>query len=217
FSVNEICESDIRRRIKHMLIEDAVHYGLLANPEKEIMDVVTRKYSADVYQEIGQKIRMGHGVKDMRFWLINIAIRLQVALLKYKRIKGCVLVVRPERSSRSSNAIIIAKCHGFNMNLLVRFLIKMSFLFEDDNNQTNVGLSMVLVSFVGPANDALRENDAREFSNAVENLALWHAEVAQALSFTNNDGGLDNWLLLPAGGVWGRSTLDEMLREYYRL
>ncbi|GAA3720557.1 hypothetical protein GCM10022421_31020 [Oceanisphaera sediminis] len=111
----------------------------------------------------------------------------------------------------------VVRYGGFNINPLVKVLIKVAFSFEKEIPQVDIGLTTVLNGFIGPANDAIRDGDAREFSDAVANLVLWHAELAEALSFKNDKGNLDNWLILPAGGLSGRSYLDELMGEYYRL
>ncbi|MEJ1359240.1 MAG: hypothetical protein RPU51_13875 [Candidatus Sedimenticola sp. (ex Thyasira tokunagai)] len=217
YSINEVCEADIRERIKQVLLQSAVRYKLLINPDKQVLEVLTYKYSGNDYQEITQVVKRDNSLKDVRFWLVNTAILLQITILKFRKAHGCKLVVQPLRSSRSSNIMNVAKYHGFEINPFVQILIKAAFSFTKASPQADSGLSAVLNGFMGPANDALRDFDAREFSETVSNLVLWHTEVAQALSFKNDNGDLDNWLLLPASGIWGRSYLDELLSEYYRL
>jgi len=217
YSIHEACETDVRERIKQVLLQNAVHQKLLINPDEQVLEVLTQKYSNDDYQDITRVVKREKSLKDVKFWLINTAIRLQISILKFRKAQGCKLVIQPLRSNRTSNVMNIAKYGGFEINPIVQFLIKTAFSFTKDLPHTDIGLSTVLNSFVGPANDAFRNGDARELSDAVDNLVLWHTEVAQALSFNNDDGKLDNWLLLPASGLWGRTYLDELLGEYFRL
>ena len=217
FCVQEAGESDIRRRIKQLLLASAVHHKLIVNPDENVIEVMARKYSNDNYQEITCQVKRKEGVKDVRLWLLNAAIWLQVWLLKLKKLNGGKLVVQPHLASRAGDAFVVAQYSGFEINFLVKVLIKLSFSFQKESQQVDIGLSTVLHSFIGPANDALRQGDAKGFSDAVDNLASWHTEIAQALSFKNDDGDLDNWLLLPARGILGRTYLYEFLGEYYRL
>ncbi|MBL4798129.1 MAG: hypothetical protein JKY50_11990 [Oleispira sp.] len=216
YSINESCEIDVSERIKSTFLQSAIHLKLLINPNEKVLEVLTYKYSNNNYQEITRIVKRDKSLKDVRLWLVNIAILLQISILKRRKIEGCKLVVQPLRSSRSSNIMSVAKYDGFEINPLVQLLIKSAFSFRKDSFQSYIGLSSVLNGFVGPANDALRGGDAKEFSGTLDNLALWHTEVAQALSFENDDGELDNWLLLSANGM-GLSYLDELLGEYYRL
>lgn len=217
FSIHEICEKDVRSRIKQILLENAVHQNLIVNPNEKVMDVTTYVYSSNDYKDITRKVKRRESLKDVRLWLLNSAIWLQVLILKFKKIQGGKLVVQPHRKSRTGNVMVVVRYDNFNINPVVQVLIKTAFSFKKDLSQVDIGLSTMLNAFIGPANDALREGDSREFSEAIDNLALWHTEIAQALSFKNDYGNLDNWLLLPASGLWSRTYLDELLSEYYRL
>ncbi|MFT7689070.1 MAG: hypothetical protein ACI9FB_004436 [Candidatus Azotimanducaceae bacterium] len=217
FSIHEACEADVRKRIKHVLLDNSISYGITSNPDKKVLEVLNYDYTSNDLKEITRIVKRGKSLKDVKFWLLNIAIWLQISILKLKRVKGGKLIIQHQRTSRTSNIMSIAKYNGFEISSLAKILIKFSFSFEKGIAQEKVGLSTVLNGFVGPANDAMRDGNTREFSEAVDNLVLWHAEIAEVLSFENDDGKLDNWLLLPAGGAWGRNHLDELLSEYYRL
>jgi len=217
YSIHEPCEVDVRERIKQVLLQNAVQNKLLINPDKHVLEVLTCKYSSNDYKEVTRVVKRDKSLKDVKFWLINVAIWLQISILRFRKAQGCKLVIQPLRRSRTSNIMSVIKYDGFDINPFVRFLMQDAFSFAKEIPQTDIGLTAVLNGFVGPANDALRYGDVREFTEAVGNLALWHAEVAQALSFKNDSGDLDNWLLLPTSGIWGKSYLDELLGEYYRL
>jgi len=208
FSIHETGEIDVRRRIKQVLLGNAVHHKLIANPDHKILEIMTYEYYNNEYQEITRKIKRDEEIKDIRLWLLNAAIRLQIIILRLKNIKNGKLIVQP---NIISNIMILARYDGFEMNPIVQALIKFSFSLD----KVNIGLSTVLSGFIGPAIDALRHGDTREFSGAVENLASWHTEIAQALTFKNDEEYLDNWL--PDSGMWGRNYLDELMAEYYRL
>ncbi len=217
FSINEYCEPDVRKRIKQFLLENAVNLNLLINPDKKVLEVLTFNYSNNDYKAITRIVKSDKSVKDVRFGLINIAIKLQISILKFRKVQGCKLIIQPLQNSRTSNIMNVAKYNGFQLNPVVKLLIKTAFSFTKKPPQEDIGLSAVLNGFTGPANYALRNGDAREFSDAVANLGLWHTKFAQALSFKGENGNQDNWLLLSASGMWSRSYLDELLGEYSRL
>jgi len=216
FSIHEACELDIREKIKELLLQNAVQQKLLVYSDENVLEILTYKYSDNDYKEVARSIKRDKSLKDVNFLLLNIAILLQTIFLKLSNLKDGKLVIQPLRRSSTSKDMIIAKYYGFEINLLVKLLIQASFSFKKQELQGGIGLTTVLHGFIGPANDALRDSDGREFSDVVDTLALWHSEMAQALSFKNDEGEMDNWLLLPASG-WGRSYLDELLGEYYRL
>jgi len=217
YLINESCVVDVRNRIRELILNNAVEHRLLINPDEQILEVLTNKYSSNDYQEVNLIVKRDKSLKEVRFWLVNTAIRLQMFILKFKKTEECKLVIQPLRRSKTSNIMSVAKYDGFEINPLVKILIKAAFSFAKEAPQSNSGLSAVLNSFVGSANDALRDGDAREFGETIDNLAFWHAEVAQTLSFKNDNGDLNNWLLLPARGIYGRSYLNELLGEYSRL
>lgn len=217
FSIQEACEFDVRHRIKKTLLDHAVYNKLLINPDEQVMVVVTSKYSSDEYKNINRKVKRDKSLKDVRLSLLNFAIWIQIRILKFKKIQGGKLVVQPLRTSKTSPVYTVARYSGFKINPVVKALISSSFSFEKEVSQEKVGLSNVLKGFTGPANDSIRDGDAREFSDAMNNLAMWHSELAEALSFKNDEGNLENWLILPDGGFLGKSYLNELMVEYYRL
>tara|TARA_R110002049_G_scaffold29552_14_gene100435 strand:- start:307 stop:2985 length:2679 start_codon:yes stop_codon:yes gene_type:complete len=216
YLIHEFCVADVRERIKQTFLYAPINQNLLVNPDEQVLKVMTYKYSSDDFQHITRIVKPEKSIKDVKFRLVNIAIRLQISILKLKKIRDCKLVIQSSRSNARSNILSIAQYDGFEINPLVKLLFQAAFSFTSTVNQTDIGISAVLNGFVGPANDAIRDGDAREFSVTINNLAMWHTELAEALSFINDDEEPDNWILLPNSQTWG-SYLDELLSEYYRL
>jgi hypothetical protein len=217
FSIHETCEFDVRHRIQQALIGSAVKNELLSNPNKAVLEVQTLNFSSNASKEIIHSVHREKSLNDVRYWLINIAIWFQIVVLKLKKQKGGKLIIQSSRRNQSGKEMIVAMYEGFNVNPIVKSLIKGAFSFDDQSSTNDDGFESVLSGLIGPVNDALKEKDAKSFSEAIDNLASWHTEVAQALSFYNNDGYLDNWLLLPSNGSFGRSYLNQLLSEYHRL
>jgi hypothetical protein len=216
FSIHETCEFDVRHRIQQALIGSAVKHELLSNPNKAVLEVQTLNFSSNASKEIIRSVHRGKSLNDIRYWLINIAIWFQIVMLNLKKQKGGKLIIQSSRRNQSGKEMIVAMYEGFNINPIVKSLIKSAFSFDDQSSTNDDGFESVLSGLIGPVNDALKEKDAKSFSEAIDNLASWHTEVAQALSFYN-DGNLDNWLLLPSNGSFGRSYLNQLLSEYHRL
>ncbi|WP_421197889.1 hypothetical protein [Aeromonas enteropelogenes] len=217
FSINEACEFDIRRRMKQVILSNAVDFKLIDNPYSDVLDVLTHDYYNDENKKITRKVKQQCSIKNVHLWLLNSAIRIQIFILKSRKIKGGKIIIKPALRNRSRDIINIATYSGFEMNILVKILIKISFSFEKDEHQTNVGLLSVLNAFIGPAYDAIRNGDAREFSNALDSISLWHSTLASVLSFKNDNGIVDNWLILPDSSLFSRNYLDELISEYYHI
>ncbi len=215
FTMNEECEIDIRSRIENIFLDRAVHFGFVSSSDSVFLKVQDFLYFDDETDEVIVLSGQGKVLNNVRFWLINFAIKIQTLILKAKGIKGCKLQIRP--LCKEGEVFSVAKFEGFEINWLVKLLIKFSFNFGENKFQYSIGLSAVLNGLTGSASDALRAIDSREFSDSTRNLVLWHTKLAEALSFVNDAGTIDNWLQLPNSSFWGRSYLDELLGEYFRL
>ena len=222
FSIHESCEFDIRTRIKKILSQSAVENNLLINPNEKILGVETEAglflSSDDNYSEVKRKVPRDRIIKDIRYRLINIAIRLQIVIFKIKKIEGCTIYFHtPIRGGANSKEMILARYKNFNINPIVKFLIKSAFSFQDKKKQASLGFAEILDGFIGSGSDALKDGNSKDFSDAIDHIAAWHTELALALSFTNDRGEEDNWLLLSSDSFFPVRYLDELLIAYYKL
>lgn len=218
YSINESCVVDVKERIKNVLLSRAVEYHLLKNPDQKILDVLTYDFFGEYTRKITMEVNREKSVKNVKFWLINYALQLQIFILKWKKLQNCKIVINPNRTSMTSKTYNLAEYDGFEINRLVKFLIQISFTYSKNVQHTKIGLTEVLNGFVGPAHDALKDGDTRGFSEARDNLVNWHVEISQALSFINDEGNQDNWLLLSDNPNWlGINYLEEIQSEYIRL
>lgn len=238
FSINEL-EFDIRERIQRILLLAAVKHKLLVNPDERILNVLTydarnEKVKKNCYEEeVTRSVAHNGKVKNIRYGLINIAIRLQIAILRFRKIDGCTIIIQPLRKSQYSKDFVVAKyitpkvddisCErgpsklGGGLNPLVKLLIKSAFSFQNEDQINRIRQSEIFKGLVGPANDALRDGNVQDFSDAVNNIVDWHTEIALASSFKNDDGNEDNWLLLNSSSFLGRSYLDDLFSAYYQI
>lgn len=217
FSIHELFLADIRSRIKELYIQNATSHELLCSADEDILEVRTFKYSDDDYHSISTAISKSKIVKNIRFRLLNFAIALQTYLLKRREKKNCSLVIQPARKDKNAKEYIVAKYQGFEINPICKLLIRMSFSFSKAPKSIGLTFESMLAGFSGAANDALREDSPVEFKDALWDIIEWHQEIAGALSFTNDHGKPDNWLLLPRSSFFSRSYLDDLLFEYFRL
>jgi len=217
FSIHESCEYDIREKIKQVLIDNAVENKLLSNPDNKVLKILTLQYADHDFKKISRIAPHDVIIKDIRYRLINFAIRLQIIILKLAKITDATIIIHSPKSQRNSRNMVIAQYDGFEINPFVKLLIKSAFSFNILDSQTGLGLSQILNGFSGSANDALRENNVKEFSDAIDNIANWHTEIALALSFKNDEGKNNNWLFLTSNGLFGISYLGELMHEYYQL
>lgn len=241
FTIHELCEIDIKRRIQELLLINATQNNILTNPGEEILKVSTYKFSDDKYNEITILSADPIHVTNVYFTMINMVIIYQVKKIKALRWlnyqdwgdklvskKGFTwlrvdfdakpeFVLQPIWNRRNETGLVVARYAGFELGWLSKALIRNSFRTKENEEDYDKSLTSMMLGFVGSANDATREKNISEFKYALDNIVKWHIEIATALSFLNDSKEEDNWLLLPTASFFSRNYLDEILTEYYKI
>ena len=240
YTIHELCEADIRKRLMELLLQNSVHQGILINPDENIIKVSTLKFSDDKCKEIAVSSDDELYAYNVSFAIINIVIltnlyRLKlvywftntfpskwlvskgVGWLDVKRESEAEFIVQPTWKRGKDSKLVLVKYNGFNLGWLTKKLIKLSFSTRAVEDNVDKSLTSMMLGFVGSANDALRDKNISEFKSSLDNIVKWHIEIASALGFTNDNREADNWLLLPTSNFFSRSYLNEILSEYYRI
>lgn len=241
FTIHELCETDIRNRIRELLLQNAVQNKLLVSPDENVIKVKTYKYSDSRVSSVIIPSKKQIYVNDVYFVLINSIIHFNYwklrtrnwlkrneTLKKVVTLKGFrwlninhttepEIVVQPLRNVDSGEDLTIVRYSGFHMGWFSKLLIKASIKTKRMDGINDKSLTSMMVGFIGSANDAIREKNISEFKSALRNIEKWHSEIASALSFINDNKEEDNWLLLPSAKFFSGSFLEEILSEYYRL
>ncbi|GEA06130.1 hypothetical protein KUL42_08910 [Alteromonas sp. KUL42] len=241
FTIHELCEKDIRQRIRKLLLQNSVHHKVLANPDEKVLKVSSYNFSDDKYNEIIIPSKNQIYANNAYFTIINIVIRYHVRKLQIlhwlnnnKWGKWLVskkgfrwlyadpnaepeVVVQPVWTKENEIGLVVVRYVGFDMGWLSKALLKASFTTKKVEEDNDKSLTSMMLGFAGSANDSIREKNIAEFKYALDNIVKWHIEIASALSFLNDNKEEDNWLLLPTASFFSRSYLDEILTEYYRL
>lgn len=241
FTIHELCEIDIKRRINGLLLLNSVKNNILANPDEDVMKVSTYEYSDDKYNEITLMSENPVYVTNVYFALINSVISFQVKKLKVLRWfndqnfgKWLVskngfgwlyidfnvnpeFVLQPIGTRKNETGLVVVRYSGFNLGWFSKALIRNSFTVTKNEENYDKSLTSMMLGFVGSANDSIREKNIGEFKYSLDNIVKWHVEIASALSFINDNKEEDNWLLLPTANFFSRSYLDEVLTEYYQI
>lgn len=217
YSLHVTCEQDIRNRICHLFLDNPTHYKLLFNFSEKTLEVDSHYFATGTFEDLIVSVDQELEIVDVRYHILNLAVFIQTVILKFKKINDAKIILKAMRKKTKGKEMVLASFRGFKLNPLVKILIKIAYKFGKPLNTDMEGFSTVLAALVGPIDDSIRDSDSREYSSSVLNLIDWHTEIAEALSFKNDTGNLDNWLLLPARGMFGRNYLSELLSEYFRL
>jgi hypothetical protein len=221
YTIHELCEADIRLRIRDALILRALENKILINPDPERVKVSTFSMLNDKYEDIAVEKKGTYEVSNIYFLIINIVINYN--LLKSKLYEKFFpekdfnpeIVLQPRSSSKEVGTFVLAK--HVDLDWLSIALLRASFSLKKSTKGDRKSISSMILGFTGSAKDAMRERNTNEFTSSIDNIVEWHSEIAQALSFKNDDKEDDNWLLLENATLFGRNNLDEMLREYLDL
>ncbi|WP_352283589.1 hypothetical protein [Pseudoalteromonas sp. Q18-MNA-CIBAN-0097] len=239
FGIHEFGEIDVRSRIKENLLGGAVQHRFLVTPDESIVKVSSFNFSDDEFNEISVKSDKELEVKDVCFSLLNLLIRFIVIQANFGRWLGNFTLVKKLKlkivkwaSADSAETIELVmqpawsrrqECHslikysGGKLGWLTEKLIRLSFTLGAYKPQDKNSLTGVMYSFIGEAQDALRDKDINAFKVAIESIVEWHVEVSSAFSFKNEKDENDNWLLLGTHSFFSSTYLDEICREYYRI
>ncbi|MGM8885003.1 hypothetical protein ACS8FD_03580 [Psychrobacter sp. 1U2] len=222
FVTNEVCETDLKQRIRSVYLKGLFQYKLLRNGNDDVLtisnDLISNKYDKEVRYVAGRYKEL----LNISLWKINLAIWLQSNILKKStdinniESNKCKFYVCIPEFTNGDKSVILTKYSGFDINILVSLLIKNSVRYEKKSNKTDISISSALEAFTSPIYTALNNNDESQFVESLDRLARYHIQLAEVLSFENLDGKYDNWLLLNEG-TWGFSYFTNFMRTYYVL
>lgn len=222
FVTNEVCKSDLKQRIRKVYLEDLYQNGLLKATDVDVLGPSKNSMPNQYDKEIGYITGKDKELYDVSLWKLNLAIWLQTKVLKHSINKRShesrnfkLYVSIPAFTDKDKKATL-AKYSGFDINPLVAFLIKNSVKYEKKSNKTDISISSALEAFTSPLYNALSNNDEKDFIESLDRLAKYHIQLADVLSFENNSGESDNWLLL-SEGAWSGSYFTGFMRNYYIL
>jgi hypothetical protein len=222
FVTNEVCKSDLKQRIRKVYLEDLYQNGLLKATDVDVLDPSKNSMLNQYDKEIGYITGKDKELYDVSLWKLNLAIWLQTKVLKHSinkrshESRNFKLYVSIPAFTGKNKKVTLAKYSGFDINPLVAFLIKNSVKYEKKSNKTDISISSALEAFTSPLYNALSNNDEKDFIESLDRLAKYHIQLADVLSFENNSGESDNWLLL-SEGAWSGSYFTGFMRNYYIL
>lgn len=238
FTIHELCEIDIRHRIGDLLLLNAIKNKLLITPNDDILKVSTYEFHDENLSEITSFSSVNVHITNIYFRIINCIILYQYNKIRFllwarryyfgrwliSRIRDSSsylepnttrkLVIQPIYTKKNGSHLVVVRYSGINLGWLSKKLIRFSIITEKNNEKS---LTSMMLGLVGTTNDAIREKNISEFKYAISNVVKWHIEIASALSFLNDNGNEDNWLLLPQVSFFSRNYLDEIMSQYYEV
>ena len=93
--------------------------------------------------------------------------------------------------------------------ILIKFAVKSTKI--PDEGPLNI--KQVVGALFGQLEDALKDNNSRQFVSDRKNLVQFHRDIVSSMFFTNDNNEPDTWLLLSEGWWLGKSFSDVFIEE----
>jgi hypothetical protein len=172
FTIHELCETDIRHRIKELFLLNAIQNKVLVNPDEKLLKVSTYKFSDDKYNEIFIRSEDQIHVTNVYFSVINTVILYHLWKLKIihwlnnpklgKWMTSNVgfrwlskdsnatpeIVVQPIWTKENKTALVVVRYIGFDIGWLSKTLIKASFTTKKTGESNDNGLTSMMLGCV---------------------------------------------------------------------
>lgn len=214
YAISSVIANDIRKRLLFHHSTYAHKNGLLLNPKCKNIEITTIP-TPDLPNHRSYTTSIPKVINNVWYRLLNIGIRIwmiQAALYSSDN-KKAVLCIPLSANTSPQKDIVLAKTNTNPINFLSYFFLRFSVRMSEKKELSELNLKKMVGALFAQIEDSLKENNSRLFEAASANLTHFHLEIDSAMSFTNDDGNPDNWLLLSENGFWGRNFLDEFIKE----
>lgn len=221
YSINEVLIDEISSRLAQLLPQVAVENGLIVPNETEEYASQVETYHFQEEGDVSYKtsFKRKKYLSNIYFRTLNVAIWLWKFLgtlpADTKKSPRLILPLRTNLNAKKDWTYLIA--NNTHVYWLVKTLIRYSYIFSNKPNFEKSTIKPVINAMIGNVDDALKDNNIRLFERAIDDIQQWHADIMSVSSFEDDNGTIDNWLLLSDGSIFGRTLLDEISREYYAL
>lgn len=210
FAVNEAFIDDIKRslsaHISHRIIDS---FGF----KTDDYEVSTYRISMVGDEPYSISFSSPRSIENIRFRILYAAIWL-LRKVNQGRKGRVVIPVYGDHYSTKFDLLIV---NGLKAPWYCKVLLKSSLSFSRTDWKKDVDVESVVSAIVGSAEDSLKTDDERHFDESLVIMRYMVSQFINRLSFQDDNGESDNWLLLPEGSFSSFSYFDKLMREIYLL
>lgn len=218
YTVNESFIDDIRKRMSELLPQVAGDRGLIYKRDKEGLELSTVLFSREDESYFTITHSKPAYIQNVRFRFLSLASFLVFWWNRHFSSDKEIRIVFPATADNMERRKYdLAAIKGSDFNALEKIIVRISYSFSTKKPFPDDVLKDIIFSLVGSSFDELKNNNPKLFEESIRKLAHWHSMVSDVLVFIDDNGQVDNWLLMPSSGFFGRTYLDELSREYYLL
>lgn len=221
YCMNETLITEIESRLSQLIPMMATETGLLPLNKEEggAPQVCSLSFSHDNVNQYEISFKRRRYLKNIRFRLLSVYIWFwkQTSSPSAVGNKEPTLVLPLSDKTQADKKWVLARSNSSTFGRIDRFLIRSCYTFSKTPPIKTSNMRPVIHALVGNIEDALREDNIRQFELAMRDMEQWHTDIMAAAAFIIDDREWNNWLLLNDGSFFGNSLFDELLREYYQV
>lgn len=220
YTTNIVLEEEIRKRLYSLIPKAADKINLLPSSENKNQKIsfYFLEKSKDGLDTISKSFKKRKYLLDINFTLISIALKLWKFRNTYFLIrKDMELYLPTSGSGYSYKDYDLALLKNCEFTFIESFLIKKAYTFTNKNPFEDDDVENIVSSFFNNIDKAIKQDNQRLFDNEEETLQDFLQTIFIITSFTNDEGKIDNWLLLSDNTFFSNKLYYSLLREFYSL
>lgn len=218
YAVNEIIISDIKNRLLFHHSSAAEQTGALPKQEENGCIVSTysvKKLPYTFSKSTSSPIR----ITNVYYRIVRFSIWLWKVKLKFgSKAEGesyfCFPVIFDTYLKKE---LVIAKSNSNKFNKFEELVLNLSISFRSSKVEKSLELDEVVGAIYSEIEDALKDNNSREFDSAQRELIKFYKVIESSMLFINDNGKPDNWIFLSKGGWSSDTFLNAFLKEAHSI
>ena len=221
YTTNIIIIKEINKRLFSLIptVENAQRLNLLTKRfSKKKLELSSFTWNDESKFVVKKKFIKDKYLININFTLISLVIKsILLRNTCFLTKNGTKLILPSISSNYPYSQYELAKMNNLPFSLLERVLLKRAYsfsykgLFEDDD------VKNIVNSFFNNIENYIKDGNSRLFEDASDMLRKFMQVIFGITTFINDEGKLDNWLLLPDNTIFSGTLLNEIIREFYSL
>ncbi|TLP36213.1 hypothetical protein [Arcobacter arenosus] len=220
YTTNIVLEEEIRKRLYSLIPKIPDKLSLLPtsiNANQKISFHFFEK-SKDNLDKVSRKFKKKQYLLDINFTFLSLAIKLWMFRNSYFLIKENMELFLPTTvDGYSYKDFDLALLKNDKFTVIENFLIRRSYKFISNNPFEDDDVENIVNSLFNNIDKAINSNNQRLFDDEEETLRDFLQTIFSITSFINDEGKIDNWLLLSNNSFFSHKLYYNLLSEFYSL
>lgn len=219
FTLNIIICNEVKKYLYYLMPLNSYSYKLLPIDFKEgTYKVDFFNFGDDKKIVLDKVFKNRKYLKDINYSFLAVGLSLWKLRNKYFLIKKNIELILPITGSGESlkkYKLVLTK--NSNLNALESYCIKNAYKFSSTNEYLETNVESVVDSLFNNLDNALKDNDERNFEKSLEEVRQFLITIFSVTTFIDDNGKIDNWLLLSKNAWFSQKLLHDITKEFYSL